>query len=534
MKFLLHSFNTDTIAKAFKSCTPKALTSFIATVYLLVMFAVYPFYLKEGYVGAGASKYRFFLYSSIVAVLLLLLTGLVELIKSFNHFIITDAFIMGFVIVTLISYFISPFRATAFLGADGWYMGLVTLILICVIYVLISRLWEFDVIVVYAALIFSALVYLIGILDRFSIYILPFAVRNPSFISTIGNINWFMGYYSVITPIGVGIFLYELKHGTSMKRRWALLAYVFIAFMAGFAQGSESIFLFLAALFTGLLFLCYKDIFNLKDIFLLTGIMGLAAQIIRVMRLVYPEGYNYQTDGPCAYFTSSTASLIIVIIAVIIWQLLARFEELNKYAKIVIWAIWILEVIAFLAFIVIGILKTNTNLIAGFNYSLFYFNERFGSERGVAYKATIDGLRELPFIGILFGVGPDAFVEYVYSVPTIDNYLRSIWPNQPLTNAHCEMLNMLVNEGIIGMLVYLGIFLSFLTNTIRGTVGQKALPSSDSEHRLLKLCISLSIFCYLVHNLISFGQVMNTPYIFILMGISRAIDLLSESFDKIG
>ena len=513
MKYSIPSFDKNS----------KLLTSFIATVYMIIMFGIYPFYLKEGYVGAGSSKYRFFLYSSIGAVLLLLLTGLIELIKSFNQFSATDVFVMGFVAISLVSYFGSPFRMASFLGADGWFMGLLTILLMCMVYVLISRLWELEAIVFYVCLIAAAVVYIIGILDRFSLYIIPYAVRNPSFISTIGNINWFMGYFSVITPIGVGLFLYELKEGHSIRRKYLLLAFVFIAFMAGFAQGSESIFLFLAALYTGLLFLCFKDILNLSDVFLLVGMMGIVAQIIRIMRLLYPEGYNYQTDGPCAFFTGSNISLYIAVCALIIWQLLQRYSRLSRLNKSFIIVIWGLLVVAFFAFLIIGVLKTNTDIISGFDSSIFYFDERFGSDRGVAYKVSIGALRDMSIYQRLFGVGPDAFVEYVYSIPNLADYLTGIWPNQPLTNAHCEMLNMLINEGIAGLILYLGIFISFLICTIRESITK--LAKSGNIGAVLKLCISLSIFCYLVHNLISFGQVMSTPYIFILMGICRAIDI---------
>ena len=47
------------------------------TAYLLLIFGVYPFYMKEGYVDIGKAKYHFFLYSSLAAVGILSLTGIV-------------------------------------------------------------------------------------------------------------------------------------------------------------------------------------------------------------------------------------------------------------------------------------------------------------------------------------------------------------------------------------------------------------------------------------------------------------------------
>ena len=37
------------------------------TAYLLLIFGVYPFYMKQGYVDIGKAKYHFFIYSSLAA-----------------------------------------------------------------------------------------------------------------------------------------------------------------------------------------------------------------------------------------------------------------------------------------------------------------------------------------------------------------------------------------------------------------------------------------------------------------------------------
>lgn len=202
MKFTKPSFN---------KIDPKALTTFISTVYLIVFFLIYPLFMKSGYVNISYDKYTFFIYSSLVAILLLLVTGLFLLFRELNRILITDFFVLIFILLSTISFLLSSYRQdglNSVLGAEGWYMGYLTILVMCVLYFLISRLWLFEKIVVYAIFIGSFLVYLLGILDRYSLYIIPLEVRNSSFISTLGNINWFMGFYSVITPLGVVLFLH--------------------------------------------------------------------------------------------------------------------------------------------------------------------------------------------------------------------------------------------------------------------------------------------------------------------------------------
>lgn len=515
MKFLKPSF--------------KNLSGILCLIYVLILFCIYPFYMKEGYVDIGAHKYYFFLYSSVGAVVLLSVSYAVLLLNKSSdiRFALPDIFTLLFMIETVLSFCISDFKSEAYQGADGWFMGLVTLLIVFGLYLLISRLWLHTQWVFYPVLIVSFAVYLLGILDRFSIYIIPLKLRNPSFISTLGNINWFMGYYSVLTPVGAGLFMYELdsytlsrkerKHATdhSTVKMTLLSVYVLTAFMAGFAQGSESVLLFDAALFLGILYFCYKKIFKLEHFFLLPGLWGVAAQGIRLMRVLLPEGYNYETDSICARITGNDTAFVLGVVCLFICYGLRNFRRnpslYEKLAAHIIRALFACVPAAVLIWLGIGLLRTNTQLFPDINSSLFIFNESFGSGRGEAYKTAFLTLREMPLKNILFGAGPDCFAPFVYSIPSIADELRSYWVNDTLTNAHCEMLTMLINQGICGVILYAGFFISYITYSCKKEQNTSAVP----------LLVALSVFCYLVHNLISFATVLNLPFVVVLMGIGR-------------
>ena len=47
------------------------------TAYLLLIFGIYPFYMREGYVDIGRAKYEFFIYCSLAALGILALIGVV-------------------------------------------------------------------------------------------------------------------------------------------------------------------------------------------------------------------------------------------------------------------------------------------------------------------------------------------------------------------------------------------------------------------------------------------------------------------------
>jgi len=512
MKFLKPSY---------KGITPKTLTSFIAFVYLLLMFVVYPFYMKEGYVNIGEHKFKFFLYSSLGAVLLLLLTGFVELIKTLNQACFTDIVVIFFALSGILSYFFSDYRDTAFLGSDGWFLGLVFILTVCMIYLLVSRLWEFDIFIIYLGIFSAAIVYILGILDRFSLYIIPLSIRDPSFISTLGNINWFMGYYSVFTPLGLFMFLFEMNNKDSnLIKRYLLGLFAFIAFLAGFAQGSESVFLVFIAILNIGIFLIWKKYIDIRSMAMVIIMWGLSAQCIRLIRMTAPELYNYDSAGMCDYLTSNNITAVVSILGILLYLVLCRYESNNSdgHRKILL-VVPALEILGLVFIIIIGILKTKTNIISGFNNSLFYFDLRFGSGRGAAYKVTFEAIKTFGIKEYLIGTGPDCFSKYLYGNPDIKNMLLNIWPSDTLTNAHNEPLTMFVNQGIIGVTVYYSVFICFLVKTVKRCTNP------------VVMCINAVIFTYLVHNLISFTQVLSTPYIFILMGIARAYEM-REFFDK--
>ena len=53
----------------------KEITRLFAAAYFVIIFGIYPFYMKNGYVEIGEGKYRFFIYVSIAALVILGILG---------------------------------------------------------------------------------------------------------------------------------------------------------------------------------------------------------------------------------------------------------------------------------------------------------------------------------------------------------------------------------------------------------------------------------------------------------------------------
>lgn len=256
----------------------KKTANLFTTAYLLLMFCAYPFYIEKGYENIGEAKNRFFLYVSIAAFVILGICALLHLFKElwnihlqkkvylidWDEVSAMDLCVLLYATFMFLSYVFSGYKDEALWGAEGWYMGLLPLLLLCGLYFFISRMWNGDIRIFYVLMASSALVFLLGICNRFSFYPIKFEVTQPDFISTLGNINWFCGYLSVVSPVGIGMLVLQDKKQEASGRKvyygkkWLFGSYAMITFAAGFCQGSNSVFLWFAALFIICLWICLE------------------------------------------------------------------------------------------------------------------------------------------------------------------------------------------------------------------------------------------------------------------------------------
>lgn len=513
----------------------KKTANLFATAYLLIIFFVYPFYLQDGYVDIGEAKNHFFLYVSFAAFGIFGILGMLYFfvrlrdilmqkrayLIDWDNVSITDLFVMLYATMVFLSYVLTDYREEALWGTEGWYIGCVLLLLLCGLYFFISRMWNGNKRMFYVIAAASGFVFLFGICSRFSFYPASFEVVQPEFISTLGNINWFCGYLSVVSPVGIGMFLLSDegqsgrfgKTGLLRKRFW-LFAYVLVTFMSAFSQGSNSVFLWFMALFLMFLWICLEKESWLKNFMLLVILWGISAQIIRLMRYLFPERYNYDADNLCGYFTGSSFTLWIMLLGIAGCALTAVMEKNKKTVRKILLISVSLCAGAWLLISVIntrwGISVLQENVIF---QQIFLLDENWGNGRGAAFHAAVWIFKELPPIHKLFGAGPDCFSMYAYSIPELALMLHESFGSARLTNAHNELLTGLVNTGILGILSYLGILLSFIGRCMK-----------KGREKPVLFIPAVCAAGYFIHNMVSFAQVLNLPFLFLLLGMGAAIE----------
>lgn len=499
---------------------------FLTYAYLVIMFCIYPFYMQNGYVDIGEAKNRFFLYTSMAALGLLCIPALINLGESIHRvrlgeqaYIIdwarmsfVDLFVIFYALTLVLSYLLSPYRQEALWGTEGWYMGTLPLLLLCGLYFGISRSFDGGKIILYLLCASSAVVFLLGICNRFSFYPIPFRVKNPDFISTLGNINWYCGYLAVISPVGIGLFLLE---GES-RSRWLFGLYALITFMSGFSQGGSSIFLWFAALFAVFFWICVQKKEWLSHLLQLTLLWGISSQLIRLLRFFFPGSYNYDENNLCGYFTDSSLALwiaaMIAAVLLIVMKLQKNREDFTKKVRtgfiVFLTACFLVWLLAALIVTVLGISET---AIPAFFRELLELDETWGNGRGATIQTGISLFREMPLIHKLFGVGADCFSAYAYAQPGVASFLAEQFGSSRLTNAHNEILTNLVNTGLFGVCFYVGILFTFIRSCLKKGEGDPVL-----------YLFGAAAVCCFIHNMVSFAQVLNLPYLFLFIGMGEA------------
>lgn len=510
--------------------------------FLFVFVALYVFYAPEGYIQIATNKYHFYrkmvLVTGGIMIPLIALQYLFALRKRNKggkrlRVSKTDIFMFLFLVINCISFFLTPYKEEALWGTSGWYMGFAMMLSFIGIYFLISRFYDrkIDLFVPFMAV--TAVVFLWGLLNRFSVYPVDMQYDNVAFISCIGNINWFCGYWSVFFAIGVVLYIVAKDR----RLRTIAAAHSVLSLATGVVEGSDSAYISMGAVFFFLFLVSFRKTVYMKrwleECIFLCG----SCQVMRVIAALGPDSYNefgeLSREGagwgglnlmtPTVGIMLGNLTLSALAVFVVLRILLERADK--KYGKSGVtqgeWIsriVWLkytavgLTVSAAAIYLTLLIINTRTPGILGSlsRYKIFLFDGSWGSNRGTTWRDGLAVYQTLPLRERLFGVGQDCFSIYGYSVPELAARFEEEWPTSRLTNAHNECITFLVDLGVFGLISFIGIFAGSL----------KGLLEKAKEEPLCYV-FAASLLSYFFHNQFSFSQVVNIPYIFLMLGLAE-------------
>ncbi len=520
--------------------------------YLVAIACILPFYfvIETGYREIGSNKSAFFRKWGFAIAVLLAILFCIYMIFSFMYwlkrnwktknkftelcnlvldtFSTTDRFVIILAFTLCLSYYYSNYPESAYWGAPGWNMGFMTQMILIESYFVISRLIHRREIkwIVMVLLTVSFVVFALGVLNRYGINPLGMESCGPEFISTIGNINWYCGYWSVLFPIGASAYVFYPDKNIPVKV--GLGIYVAVGYATGITQGSDSGILVIAGLILILGLLCKKEEYKIRNYLQMLLTFCSTSVILHFIQKWWPERNRYVTQG-YSLFTGMMLPFMVGLLVVGFYLLFTRKTLTSVFSRLFqrIWiAIVIMTLLSLVGFVVllcinsiypgsIGPLSEN---------SLFTFNAKWASSRGATWTAGMKTWWSNDILHKVLGVGPDSMAGYIYNGPdiTLLEEVTAEFGFSRLTNAHGEWITVLANLGILGLIGFGGMILSGILRYIK-------------EPDCNRLCIvfGISILCYTLHNVFSFQQTMNVTQMFIVLGLGEALKRQNLSENRI-
>ncbi len=551
----------------------------LCNLYLVALLVALPLYTGKGYWSLGDTKYMLFKNLSLLCLGIWLAAalsmGIWRAAKRAGSRSagagrrrepgMVDAAVASYGICVLLSALRSEYGGLAWTGYEGWYMGAVSQLLFVGIYFFVSRQYDGARWPLYLGEAALGLVTLFGLLHRLGIDPLRLLVHwNPGdweyshMLSTLGNINWLCGYYSV----AAAHFLLE-------PRPWArLLLYVeaVAAFVLLGVQGSQGGLLILAVCAAGCFVLGRRraEVLTrlwalLAGFFLCMPLMELGMELRKERAAVVADGNVFWN---VAWYVWAIAG--VVCLGACLLSAKRRHapgerrsakgghapgergsakggqipEERTSGKKGHVRGSrgprrqGKKALIAAAAVCLAGCLAAALLILASRG-----IGDGFGSGRGFLWRIALEGFAQGDMKDKLLGAGPDCYGVAVFGRlgTGSDVWKGEHWEGAVFTNAHNEVLSQLCNVGILGTVSYLAIFLTGLWRYGRGSAerrrslvqsrgggpgkdgGALAFPA-DSDACCLWAGV-LAIAMYGAHSLISFQQVLNTPLLFLVLGV---------------
>ncbi|MBR3635027.1 MAG: O-antigen ligase family protein [Lachnospiraceae bacterium] len=490
---------------------------YITIAYLFIITVIYPFYFEKGYINMGEAKWHFYKVFTFSFIVIMTILYMFYEDKKRSKNSVTDNMVISYAVICVISFIFSSYKEYTMWGIGGWYMGLISQLWFVFTYLYVSRFYRHNKWLVVGCLTSSFGVFVIGIIQRFMI-LDPFGLLSgivsslyDEYISTIGQSSWFSSYLVVIAPIG----FYCYWNCDDIKKRILAGIYTLIASVMFIVQNSDCAILALGAIMLVFFLLSFDSMKHMLRFTQILMIMFGSWSLTGFLQ----EKLLYKTvefSGIMIKVSESRYTLA-AFVGTVLFYIILRLVSKNKrfdisvlsiVPKVIVAAVFICSLLLVLYVGMNSAGKLSGTVLESSNNYL-RVDENWGNRRGVSWIISFKTYGLMGLKDKLIGVGPDGFYNIVYRF--FANEMNEVWGNDKiLTCAHNEWLTMLINVGLIGAILYIGVFISSLLRFVK-------LYKNDMR----LIAIIAALIGYMVHNTFCYQQVICTPLIFILLGIGE-------------
>ena len=508
----------------------------ISCVTVLMITAVFPLAFRDYYYDMLDVKYIFYYCTIIFMAMVMLITSIIFLFKDFRYYAgenyktlrkkmglksfgKTDWAMIGFLLAVAISTFQSDYFYESFWGNEGRYMGMFLILLYSVSFFIISHCLRFKRWLLDAFLASGMVVCIIGIMQffkydpiGFKIGISPF--EYSMFASTIGNINTYTSYISLIVGIGTILFLIE---NNKYKKIWYLFT-VIISLFALITGMSDNAYLTLMALFGLLPLYLFNSLNGVKKYMVMVSILFTEFQFIDFISNKFPN-HVLEINGFFNIIVGyDKLSHIIVCLwggCIVLYILTACMKKENVLYGVSNVGRWIWLGIIILIVLAGCYILYDVNIAGnadkyGSLRGYLVIGDDWGTRRGYIWRIGMESYLKFPIIHKIFGYGPDTF-----GIITVNNYYGEMLSkyNTKFDSAHNEYLQYLITIGIVGLAAYLSLLFVSIMEMVRASKKEPVI-----------IAIIFAIVCYSVQALVNISVPIVAPIMMTLLmvGISAS------------
>lgn len=410
-----------------------------------VTYVAVPLYMKNGYYGLIRAKAMAYLYCAVPALIAALVVEVSELSseaerkipgKSSENRRTVKRPRTSFILLAMIgawalcaSYLSQNFKLSV-MGTAGWSVGsLMTVVLVMVtIYVsmqynhsyrMVLAVMAVNVFINMFAVIQSAGVDLFGLLKNIE------EKQHYTYLATIGQKNSYSGYLCLLLPLFWGAFI------TCREQKKAILygAFAALGFMGIIMAESDSTYAGVGICVLLMLPFVFGAEQYIKRSSLMLAMYSICLLLTRYLPVF--SGKTAKFKGVSKAMVASPVAEIILVSAIVLyffgWKLLG-----SKVGKYILIAIELAAVALICAYAV----RTARN-----------FNDKWGTNRGMTWRVGWEQFLKFPLRNKLVGIGPEMLV-------TVYAQMRAA-TGRNVVSAHCEPLQILLTQGIIGLCIYI-------------------------------------------------------------------------------
>ncbi|MBE5943411.1 MAG: hypothetical protein E7258_00665 [Lachnospiraceae bacterium] len=494
--------------------------------FLLAFFGIYPIVTNDKYFNITKTRYNFVMIIMLAFVVLFFLFSIMKsmyeqhygIAKENTNIILEkwykrpEFWMEAFMLANIFACFISITKKVnpegkltqveqnpSILGQEGRYMGMVTYLMIAIVFLIIVNGINVHKIVFWAFAASTFYAYIIGIFQHagldFMGYRKGIAVTPSIYISTFGNINIFASFLAMSIPVFMCVYIFE-------KNKICKYVSAILTVLGGMCllvANSDSGFLGAGTAIAVIFLLSFV---NKKTIHFFHTLIFLALGIC--IQIIINESLDYKNDrGGIAEaiqnIPMAVGTLIILLAFLGLMHYLNKrheefFRNLNR-KKIVLAVITIAATIIITIVILAAVIKP----------SVFTLDRKWGNYRGMIWNICGDIYEDAPMVNKLFGYGNEAMRAL-----TVDGYYEEMikYTSRVYDNAHNEVLQYLVTIGLVGALSYVALFITGFLYILK-----------NAANRVVPYICLTAMTGYFVQGLVNINQPITTPFFFIFMAV---------------